>query len=452
MTCFRGIGWTLLILSVYGCASYSDNIRNVEQQLVSQNYQAALATLDKLYDDSERDAVLYNMNKGMLLRMSGDYRGSNAAFETAKQLIERLEAISVTEQASSLVVNDQVKSYEGAVFEKLLLQFYMILNYLELGQKDDARVEVLQIDQRLKAIKQKQSGEALPEEAWVRYMSGIVFEDLGEWSDAMIAYRKAYQAYKQYLASYKLSIPYSLKMALLRLADRQGLYDELEQYKQEFGINEWETIAERQKKGELVIVVNSGLAPVKKPNSATAISPRSGQLVRISVPAYVKRPIALSGVNYQVDDQQGQLEIMEIVDPLAIKDLEREMPTIMARAVARQAIKYQATKQTRQEDSALGLLVNLTGTLLEQADTRSWTTLPQAIYMARISLKPGTYNLAVRIVSSYDGKDKTVNFDGVRIKAGQTTYQSLHWIPANVINLPRNPREYTRVNTTYETR
>jgi hypothetical protein len=441
-----------LALSVYGCAGYSANIHNVEQQLISQNYPAALVTLEKLYADSDRDAVLYNLNKGMLLRMSGDYNASNAAFETAKQLIERLEAISVTEQASSLMVNDQVKSYEGADFEKLLLYFYKILNYLELGKKDEARVEVLQVDQRLKEIKEKQSRDDLPEEAWVRYMSGIVFEDLGEWSDAMIAYRKAYQAYKNYLASYKLSMPYSLKDALLRLADRQGLYDELEQYKQEFGISQWETIAERQSKGELVIVVNSGLAPVKKPNSATVISPTSGQLIRISVPVYVKRPIALSGVNYEVAGQQGQLEITEIVDPLAIKALEREMPTIIARAAARQALKYQATKQARQEDTALGLLVNITGALLEQADTRSWTTLPQGIYMARVPLNPGTYNLSLRIVSSYDGRDKTINFDGLRIKAGENTYQSLHWIPPNVVNLPANPREYTRVNTTYETR
>ena len=452
MMWLRVAAYAMLLLSIHGCASYSANIRNVEQQLISQNYQEALTTLDKLYADSDRDAVLYNLNKGMLLRMSGDYSASNAAFETAKQLIDRLEAISVTEQATSLAVNDQVKSYEGAVFEKLLLHFYKILNYLELGKKDEARVEVLQVDQRLKEIKQKQSRDDLPEEAWVRYMSGIVFEDLGEWSDAMIAYRKAYEAYKSYLASYKLSIPYSLKVALLRLADRQGLSDELEQYKQEFGINEWETIAERQNNGELVVVVNSGLAPVKKPNSATVISPSSGQLIRISVPAYVKRPIALSGVNYQVADQQGQLEITEIVDPLAIKALEREMPTIVARAAARQALKYQATKQANQQDNALGLLVNITGALLEQADTRSWTTLPQGIYMARIALKPGTYNLSLHIVSSYDGKHKTFSFNGLRIKAGENTYQSLHWIPPNVVNLPNMPKEYTRVKATYETR
>lgn len=449
---FRGISFFLLGLFLHGCAGYGSNIRSVEQHLVTQNYQVALATLDKLYADSDRDAVLYNLNKGMLLRMSGDYSASNDAFETAKRLMEHLEAISITEQTGSLVVSDEIKSYEGEVFEKVLLHFYKILNYLELGKKYEARVEVLQTDQRLKEIKQKLARDELPEEAWVRYMSGIVFEDLGEWSDAMIAYRKAYNAYNKYKGKYKLSIPYSLKIALLRLADRQGLHDELEQYKQEFGINEWETIAERQSKGELVVVFNSGLAPLKKKNSATVISPTSGQLIRISLPANVKRPIAASGINFQVKDQQGQLENVEIVDALAVKALEEKMPSIVARATARQVVKYQAARAANEQNNGLGLLINLAGTLLEQADTRSWTTLPQAIYLARIPLKPGTYNLSLKIVSSYDGRDKTIDFDGIRIKAGENAYQSFHWVPSNVTNIPGTSQEHTRVNATYEIR
>ncbi len=448
----RGISFLLPVLFLNGCGGYSANIRNVEQHLVTQNYQTALVTLDKLYADSDRDAALYNLNKGMLLRMSGDYRASNDAFEAAKRLMEQLEAISITEQTGSMVVSDEVKSYEGEVFEKILLHFYKILNYLELGKIYEARVEVLQTDQRLKEIKQKLSAEELPEEAWARYMSGIVFEDLGEWSDAMIAYRKAYKAYNKYKGKYKLSIPYSLKVALLRLADRQGLHDELQQYKQEFGIKEWETIAERQSMGELIVVFNSGLAPLKKQNSATVISPTSGQLIRISLPAYVKRPIAASGINFEVKGQQGQLENVEIVDALAVKALDEKMPTITARAVARQAIKYQAAKAANEQNNGLGLLVNLAGTLLEQADTRSWTTLPQAIYLARIPLKPGTYNLSLKVVSSYDGKDKTIDIDGIRIKAGENVYQSFHWIPSNVTQIPGTYQEHTRVNATYEIR
>ena len=361
-----------------------------------------------------------------------------------------MEAISISEQTGSLVINDEVKSYEGEVFEKVLLHFYKILNYLELSKIDEARVEVLQTDQRLKEVKQKRSVDMLPEEAWARYMSGIVFEDLGEWSDAMIAYRKAYDAYNKYKGTYKLNIPYSLKVALLRLADRQGLYDEVKKYTKEFGISQWETIAERQNKGELIIVVNSGLAPIKKRNSATVLSPTSGRLIRISLPAYVKRPIAASGVNYQLKDQQGQLENVEIIDALAVKALEEKMPSIIARAAARQAVKYQAAKAADDKNNGLGLLVNLAGTLLEQADTRSWTTLPQAIYLARITLDPGTYNLSIKIVSSYDGMDKTVNFDKLKINTDKNIYHSFHWIPSSVTNISGTNQEHTGLNATYQ--
>ena len=438
---FRRISCLLLYCFLSGCASYSANISNVEQHMVTQNYQVALTTLDKLYAGSNRDAVLYYLNKGMLLRMNGDFKASNDAFESAKRLMEELEAISITEQTGSMVINDEVKSYEGEVFEKVLLHFYKVLNYLELGKIYDARVEILQTDQLLKKTKQKLSVDELPEEAWVRYMSGIVFEDLGEWSDAMIAYRKAYGAYNNTKGKYKLSIPYSLKVALLRMAERQGLNQELEQYKKEFGINQWETVAELQNMGELIVIFNSGLAPFKKRNSATVVSPSSGQLIRISLPAYVKRPIAASGANYDVNGRQGQLETVEIVDALAGKSLEEQMPTI----------KYQAAKAANEQSNGLGLLFNLAGTLLEQADTRSWTTLPQAIYMARIPLQPGSYNLTLN-VTSYDGRDKAFKFDGIRIKAGENVYHSFNWIPSSVTNISGTSQEHTRVNTTYEIR
>ena len=71
----------------------------------------------------------------------------------------------------------------------------------------------------------------------------MIYEELGEWSDAMIAYRKAYEAYKKYQDNFSVAMPAMLKLDLVRLAQRQGLTDELAQYRKEFGI------APRQKEG-----------------------------------------------------------------------------------------------------------------------------------------------------------------------------------------------------------
>src|SRR5690606_14309472 len=93
-----------------------------------------------------RDAVLYDLNRAMLLRMAGDYGQSNAAFEQAKDAIDRLDAVSVREQAGALAVNDMLRSYTGAPYERVLLHVYAALNYLALDRPDDARVEILQLD------------------------------------------------------------------------------------------------------------------------------------------------------------------------------------------------------------------------------------------------------------------------------------------------------------------
>ena len=57
----------------------------------------------------------------MLRRMAGEYARSNAVFEQAKDAIERLDAVSVSEQAGALAVNDMLRSYTGEPFERVLV-------------------------------------------------------------------------------------------------------------------------------------------------------------------------------------------------------------------------------------------------------------------------------------------------------------------------------------------
>ena len=60
-----------------------------------------------------------------------------------------------------------------------------------------------------------------------------------------------------------------------------------------------------------------------------------------------------------------------------------------------------------------GLAANVLTSALETADTRSWTTLPQAFYVTRARVRPGDQTVVVKT----NGK---VNFaKKVSIKAGQ---------------------------------
>ena len=119
----RQLFWLLALLAVFvlpGCATYSVGISKVEQETSNRNLDGALKSLDKL-KLTGADQMLFHLNKGTLLHFQGDYAASNQQFESAKSLMEKLGAISLTEQTGSVVVNDTMKAYEGTANEQLLI-------------------------------------------------------------------------------------------------------------------------------------------------------------------------------------------------------------------------------------------------------------------------------------------------------------------------------------------
>jgi hypothetical protein len=431
----------MLLFIVGGCASYSSTFATVERQIAAQHPDRALAELEKLekHTFSSKDEALYLMNKAMLLRMQGKFDQSNQAFEQAKALIDKLDAISVTEQTGTLLVNDATRSYLGEDFERALIHLYEALNYLELGDRDAARVEALQVDQLLIKFGQENDKAVYTEDAFVRYLTGMIYEELGEWSNAMIAYRKSYEAYLDYKNKYYVAAPSSLKHALLRLAEQQGLSDELKRYKKIFGIKDWKKETQYQQSGELVLVMNEGLAPVKREHSINVLAPQTRQLVRIATPYYLPRVDRVGSVMVEVKDKSGHqvvaqsAELVEDVESIAVKTLESQMGVITTRAIARAVAKYKVTSNARKKDELVGFFSNVANVLTERADTRSWTTLPQKIYLGRLPLADGSYTVTVKFRSAAGHVIDQRTFNNIAIRAGRYHYLSLHRVSPDSI-------------------
>ncbi|HEY6239815.1 MAG TPA: hypothetical protein VIW78_03180, partial [Burkholderiales bacterium] len=257
------------LAALAACATFSDTIQSTEHSLAQQQPRAALTEYEKRKPPAA-DRVLYLMNTGMLLRMSGEYDESTRTLEETKRLIEQLRALSLREQALSFTVNDASKSFVGEDFERVMVNNYLALNYLERGQLDAARVEALQVDLLLRERRQRSSADnPYAEDAFARYLTGIVYENEGEWSDAMIAYRKAYEAYQKQLKSFAVAIPETLKHDLIRLADRMDLAEEAKRYREEFKIAQTLSEADLRERGEIILTVHAGLAPLKRERATT---------------------------------------------------------------------------------------------------------------------------------------------------------------------------------------
>lgn len=421
----RLLGACLLSLALGGCAlGYMDAMQQMDQDLAAQKPQAALKALDSL--KGGKDEVLYLLNKAMVLRMAGDYSDSVQAFEQAKPLMQYLEATSVSETAAALTFTENLRTYQSPLYERLFAHVYQGLNYLQLNQPDAARVEALQIDELLKRLYPGANYAPDGGDAFPRYFSGLVYEDLGEYSDAMIAYRQAYQAYKA--EGYAdAAIPMDLKLSLCRFAEYLGLGDELDRYRSAFGLSLWPRVASPDPQGQVVFVFSDGLGPVKTSVSQLLPNPVNGHYYSVSLPELRRRQPAVADALVSVAGIEERTEQVADVATYASKQLEADRPKLLAAEFSRNVTREIAADKMDRNSQGLGSVVSLLASAVDQADTRIWVTLPDNIQLARFRLAPGNYDVTVRLQGAYGTPGATQVFKNISVQAGQMSFVSLQW-------------------------
>jgi len=427
--------WTIILSSLSiltamllltGCMNLGMKGESMQSALAAGHVGNALAIVEK--EDSQQKDVLASMNKGMLRRMKGDYQGSNRIFEVAKRQIEELYGVSVSEQASALIVNDTTRSYMGDRYEQVLLHAYMAMNYIQLDDLDGARVEMMQAN-----VKMQEWGEEPEDDPFVRYLSGIIYEALGERDQALVSYRLAKDAYKSSKKKHGLKIPVVLKKDLLRILSEEGLEDELSILKKEFNIKHFKAKPMAKGFGELIVVVNSGLAPIRHKQSIVANT--SGEVVdtvKISIPKYTPPKERYSARLTTDSITSTDLQLVEDIDALARGALADDMPLIMTRAIARAVLKHKTQERVEEKRGAMmGFLATAINVATEQADTRSWTTLPQNIQLARVRLPEGLNKVKIEIYNAAGALVDIIE-KNVQVKSGKSVFLTEHWVVPNM--------------------
>ncbi len=433
----------LIILAVgVSCSPIQSHYVQVEQTLAQGNPEAADALVEKHRDEyGKKSRVLYAMDRGMLLHLSGRYQQSTMFLENAERMIEDLYTRRIGSQTAALLINDNVLPYEGEHFEQVLIHVIMALNYAYQGLIDDALVEARKIDHKLNVLSDRaENTYAYTQDAFARYLTGLLFESRGELNDAFVAYRLAYKAFQAYHEAYGTPIPSLLGKDLLRLSVALNLEEEFEEYQQDFPETTWQSIDAVQKQGELVVISFHGRAPKKAdefidiPFSMQALtmvlathdlkSSKKGRIAQnilfgltgdvfsVALPKFVPQPSKVSYTEIVLigngTTETARTILMEDVTEIARQDLKDRLVWEGARAVARAALKFAfakaaergVTQATENEDLGrlVGFIARLAGSVTEQVDTRSWRTLPDEIQLARVRVPPGTYELHVRHV------------------------------------------------------
>ncbi len=373
-------------LLLAGCSTSA--LYQAREQFYSGDSNAALATLADSSVVSSQDLVLYWLEKGLILHDAGNFEASTRELLQAAEYLADNDYISLSEQARTLLANDWAARYPGEYTERLWIHSYLMMNFLALGKPDSAAVEAR------RALEQIDSHhQVLDNDNFSRALIALSFEAAGQLNDAYIEYRKL---------AVRTNHPPALDQLLLAQANRLGFASDAREIRQRL---DSAGIAIRQPAGkEAIVFVASGQIPHK--SSGTLLTSNK---TRIAFPEYYiprqQTPAILSNVNgIQCDCLQVSSDLGHLIND----SLRQRATRVTAKALIRAASKDSVADAIADKDELAGELVRLLFFALEEADTRSWQSLPRHLTLLRIPLPSDDAVISVTRPTTVAGVDKPV--------------------------------------------
>ncbi|MCF6219158.1 MAG: hypothetical protein L3J62_09255 [Gammaproteobacteria bacterium] len=219
----------------------------------ANNFAEAQKSIAGIYDDKKNRALML-MEVGLVDYLSKDHQQSIHKLNQAEVLTDEAETKRASEYLKSIMAGPTSLSYGGALFERAFIHYYKAMNFLLLANNrtgnaredalEGARVEARKIDRLLNSIQDQEptydeakegkesifkqmtlllrglygrtldrDALAYREDAYIRYMEGVIYESNGELDSARIAYQTAATLYEKGYAK-----QYGLGQAIVEMA------------------------------------------------------------------------------------------------------------------------------------------------------------------------------------------------------------------------------------------
>jgi uncharacterized protein (DUF2164 family) len=342
---------------------------------------------DDLYENS---GFLQNFDLGVLFHYQGSFDSSRVYLAKAEEIAEQLFTVSITNELSTFLLNDNTRPYRPRPEEAVFLQELQILNYLARGDFEGAAVQArISEDWTGKIL----TGKGLKFNATgLAYVRALAYEAHGDADDARIAYENAGQG-QAAGSSEVIVVGYTGLSPILGEQKFTGSFI--------YGAP-FITLYSRDAKGKAVSqVLPFPAIPPSVMGEATGGGKNFGGTVSLSLalPEFRERPFATAGFFASVDGTSQSSTTIDFVGQNLGSDFQNEKDGVFARNIARvtlRTITAQIAKaKTQVQNEGLNLLKNLAidgfQSAVESADIRVSAYLPSKVQVARFPVGAGSH-------------------------------------------------------------
>jgi len=334
------------------------------------------------------DAVWLLLDRATARFAQGNTQDAIKDYRLALEAIDYYNQESTLEHLQQVLLEDGFGAYSGEDFEQILARVYFALALLHEDDTGNAFAllrqaeETQQKKREMYAKTEFTDHYKLIDNAIAKYLLALLLDRKGDRSNAEILYGQA--------ASLVGSPSFQKDLSA---ADQDG------------------------KNATVLVICHNGNSPYKISATSNAsvastaalefilasrrVDPAWSSLTGIPIPQLVQKSSSFPYPTFAaIDGIQKSLIPFYDITKTAYQQLQQKLPVIAARAVARFLIRRGTVAYAKKQDQGMGALADLAmfvANASTQADTRSWSTLPSSIDVARFDLKPGTHLFSAHV-------------------------------------------------------
>ena len=405
-----------------GCAISQQQKTSDLNQLYKNNqlYDAQHFVEQQLAAKKNPDAV-WSLQAASLARLNNQPELSNQHFERIETILQTDSLESAVQNGvqnvTQVVVDQSATKYEPTYFEATFVNTYKALNYWQIQDIANARIEFNRLDERQRRSAayyqsqiSQQAAQLSEHQQASSAQSAITTLSSTKW--------QAYEGYVNPFSSYLHGLFF-----MTQGLDNSDFNKARTSFERAFALSEQNAFIaddlalltqlannEPQDENKRItwLIFENGLAPKRGEERLDLPLDINNRFVYVGVsfPTLQPLPTAMDYLTLQSDDDFViRSEPIADIERIIYSDFNLRLPSMVLKSIASAIVKTTATKIASDQLGALGLIV---GSIYQFAtnftDTRSWSLLPNEFQLARLE-----HQNDYVIVSTPEGKRSKIH-------------------------------------------
>jgi hypothetical protein len=412
----KGLVLMVAVAGLTGCQTY--NQQNTFGEFYKRGDLAGAqreATAKALDTAEGKDAIVWRLEEASILRAAGKYEESNRSFDMAQARIDKYSEeakTKISNEAGALLSNQANLPYRGRAYDGIMLNTYKALNYLQMGDPDRARVELIRAYQRQqdaveankRTIEKTQEEASKLKESDQKAIAKARENDKfkGE-MDSNFSDLDKLQPYGDYVNPFSVYLDGLFYMATA--TSPSDVEHAQKSFERASAFSPNNSFLKADLEAIQGVLAGKAIPPTTYVIFETGCGPIRDQ-IRIDIPIIVVSVsyvgAAFPKLKYDADyastltvsagGASSSSEVVASMDSVVGRDFKNELPTIITKTLASTITKALATtainEAARQADSTAYIVSKIATAgyqaAVNIADCRTWTTLPKEFQVCRV--------------------------------------------------------------------